>query len=78
LGGDFKGLERRLLRNFRKYAHRDVVERDSLWHSLLLAQHHGLPTRLMSWTYFPVRRAALRDLGCCVLRTGGGDLGGQL
>jgi hypothetical protein len=48
LGGNFENLERHLLRNlFRKYAHRDVVERDSLWHWLSLAQHHRLPTRLM-------------------------------
>lgn len=53
LGKPYDNMEKNLIKQFKKYAHTLVIEKHSEWHWLSIAQHYGLPTRLIDWTYSP-------------------------
>ena len=54
LGSEPKNVERPMLRSFRKFAKRGTFKKASDWEVAAIAQHNGLPTRILDWTASPL------------------------
>ena len=57
------GLEEHILRNFARYSRPHLQHATNEWELLVAAQHHGVPTRLLDWSYSPLVAAHFATLG---------------
>ena len=57
-------LEEHILRNFIRYSRPHLMQQPyNEWELMVTAQHHGLPTRLLDWSYSPLVAAHFATLG---------------
>jgi hypothetical protein len=57
------GLEEHVLRNFARHSRPYLPHLGNEWELMVAAQHHGVPTRLLDWSYSPLVAAFFATRG---------------